>query len=100
MHRSRTVVALKALFLILCSPAMLLLTGCGGSGKLTSTAQLSATPSTTTTPSNSTSPTPTPTPTPAPTPTPTPGPTPTPIPSVIPHSSHVVLVIEENHQFT
>ncbi|HWC18039.1 MAG TPA: alkaline phosphatase family protein, partial [Terriglobales bacterium] len=38
-------------------------------------------------------------PTPTPTPVPTPSPTPTPS-SGVPHSSHVVLVIEENHQFT
>src|SRR5262249_20928747 len=42
-----------------------------------------------------TNPTPTPTPTPAPTPTPTPTPT-----SGVPRSSHVVLVIEENHMFS
>src|SRR5262249_57162451 len=40
----------------------------------------------------------TPSPTPAPTPGPSPSPTPAPT-SAVPHSSHVVLVIEENHTF-
>ena len=70
-----------------------------------------ATPTASPTPAAPT-PTPTPTPTPVPSPTPTPNPTPTPPPPptpdpppppspapAVPPSTHVVLVIEENHSF-
>src|SRR3954470_4131838 len=65
--------------------------GCGGTGQsTTATSAALATPAVT----------PAVTPSPAP-PTPAPLPTPHPTPSSgIPHSSHVVLVIEENHMFT
>lgn len=81
------------------STALLLaITGCGATAQHSSAA-LSAT-------SDSTTPTVTPTPTPVPNPSPTPTPTPTPTPNPpprqngIPRSSHVVLVIEENHMFS
>src|SRR5690242_2317999 len=81
--------ALHIALIIGCSAGAALISGCGAGGAATtSTAASLNTPSTT------------PTPVPNPTPTPSPAPTPTPAPSVIPHSSHVVLVIEENHQFT
>jgi phosphatidylinositol-3-phosphatase len=92
--------------------AVLLMGGCaGGKSSLASNqSPATATPSPTpapspaSTPAPSPSPTPTPapspspSPTPAPSPSPSPSPTPTPIAGV-PHSAHVVLVIEENHTF-
>src|SRR5256885_12420442 len=79
--------------------AAFLITGCGGTGQsATSTIAAAVTPAVTPVITPSPAPTPTPAPAPAPTPTPTPTPTPPPMPSSgIPHSSHVVLVIEENH---
>src|SRR5215471_791190 len=59
---------------------LVLAVGCGGSS------------------SHAAAPTPTPAPSPTPAPTPSPSPTPTPT-NTVPHSAHVVLVIEENHTF-
>lgn len=92
----------------------LMFSGCGGtatqsptSTNLAATSGSSpvSTPSSNAGPGTTPSVNPTPTPAPTPTPMPTPNPTPTPTPGPqaidgIPHSSHVVLVIEENHMFT
>jgi len=97
----------------------LLISGCGGTatppaGSTNLAAATGTSPGSTpssgsgpsTTPAANPTPTPpTPAPSPTPTPTPTPPPTPTPTPGPqaingIPHLSHVVLVIEENHMFT
>src|SRR6516162_9695847 len=86
---------------------LVLAIGCGGSS---SHAAATPSPSPTPTPAPgpaptpgpapAPSPTPTPSPTPAPTPSPTPAPSPSPTPTnSVPHSAHVVLVIEENHTF-
>jgi len=76
----KTLVAFAIVF------TLFLAAGCGGS--TTHAASPSASPT----------PGPTPGPSPAPTPAPSPSPTPTPT-SGVPHSAHVVLVIEENHTF-
>jgi phosphatidylinositol-3-phosphatase len=82
------------------SIAPFIVSGCGGTGQpATSTIAASAEPAVTPVVAPSPAPAPTPAPSPTPTPTPTPAPQPTPT-SGIPHSSHVVLVIEENHMFT
>src|SRR5215470_2074789 len=74
---------IRATLLSLAAAAALIVsaTGCGGSAS-------AASPKPTQTPSG----------TPKPGATPTPSPTPAPT-SAVPHSSHVVLVIEENHTF-
>src|SRR6185437_13865025 len=82
------------------SAASALITGCGATAKPTSTIAAQVTDPAT---APSTTPTSTPTPVPGPNPTPTPTPSPTPAPppkpaSGVPHSSHVILVIEENHE--
>lgn len=72
----------------------LLVAGCSG-GTLSAKSQSSPSPNPTPTPVTNPTPAPSPTPgTPAPTPTPTPGST-----NGVPHSKHVILVIEENHTF-
>lgn len=77
-----------------------LTTGCGGGkSSLASTEQPGATD---VVPTSSPSPTPNPVPSPSPVPAPSPSPSPTPAPGPafgVPHSAHVVLVIEENHSF-
>src|SRR5215471_17918757 len=79
----------KLFVLLAIVPALLVAAGCGGTSKA---AAASATPSST--------PAPGATPTPGgPLPSPTPTPAPTPNGSGVPHSAHVVLVIEENHSF-
>lgn len=96
MHFARNAFITKIILGATFSTAAFLISGCGGTGQTaTSTLAASAVPAVT--PVATPSPTPTPTPTPTPAPTPTPQPTPT---SGIPHSSHVVLVIEENHMFS
>src|SRR5262245_30829033 len=77
--------SLNALILTAVVSAMLLAAGCGGVQS-----NLASTPGPTPTPGST--PQPTPTPVPLPFPTPTPG-------GSVPHSGHVVLVIEENHTF-
>jgi len=97
----------KAILIGALSATASMISGCGTTAQpfasTTSTsAAASNTPATSPTPTPAPAPAPTPTPTPVPTPAPTPTPTPTPTPvpiSGIPHSSHVVLVIEENHRF-
>src|SRR5689334_13494229 len=69
-----------------CSAGAALISGCGASS---SAATSNSAPVTTPDPVGNPTPTPTP---------PTPPPTPT--PSAVPRSSHVVLVIEENHMFS
>src|SRR5262245_24851835 len=77
--------------------ALLVAAGCGGSSTATAASKPSPTPG----PAPSPSPTPGPVPSPSPTPGPVPSPSPTPGPTStgVPHSAHVVLVIEENHSF-
>ena len=81
------------------------LSGCGrtatkpDASNLAAATGSSSTPSSGPGPSTSLSANPTPTPNPPPTPTPSPAPGPQAM-NGIPHSSHVVLVIEENHMFT
>ena len=83
---------IKFTFLTLAAAAALIVlaAGCGGS-----TSAASPRP----TPTPGASPTPLAVPSPSPTPAPSPSPTPAATASVVPHSSHVVLVIEENHTF-
>lgn len=75
-----------------------------GTSSTTTPAPTPTAPTTPTTPTTpAPSPSPTPSPAPSPTPTPAPAPPSPPAPSAmngIPRSSHVVLVIEENHMFT
>ena len=115
MQFARTVIG-KFVFFASISTLISILSGCGGTASpssLTTSTSSSASPttagsSTANTPSTPTSsptstaapaPIPSPAPTPTPVPTPTPDPTPQPI-NGIPRSSHVVLVIEENHMYT
>jgi phosphatidylinositol-3-phosphatase len=110
MQRSPKALFRKTIIFAAFSTASAFITGCGATSRPTSTiaAQVtdpatssSTTPTSGTTPTPTPSPGPTPTPSPSPTPTPAPNPVPQPKPaSGIPHSSHVVLVIEENHEFT
>lgn len=77
----------------------LLVAGCSGGTLSAKNGGSTSVP--TPTPTPATNPTPAPSPTPgAPAPTPTPTPTPTPSSTNgVPHSKHVILVIEENHTF-
>jgi phosphatidylinositol-3-phosphatase len=88
--------------------AVLLMGGCGGGKNALASSQSptgsgaspAANPSAA--PSPAPNPPPTPRPVPSPSPAPSPNPTPSPIPAPgapVPHSAHVVLVIEENHTF-
>lgn len=97
------VILRKTLLFAMFSTASALIIGCGATAKPTSTIAAQVTdPATSPSSTPTSNPTPSPTPTPTP-PTPLPNPTPMPPPkpaSGIPHSSHVILVIEENHEFT
>src|SRR5262249_31395584 len=77
----------NALILTAVVSAVLLAAGCGGVQS-----NLASTPGAKPTPTPAPGVSPTPTPVPLPFPTPTPG-------GSVPHSGHVVLVIEENHTF-
>ncbi len=98
----RFILKIRATLLTLAVMAALmgLVAGCGGasasSPKPAATPAPVASPTPAPTPVPAPSPAPSPVPSPSPTPAPSPSPTPT---SVVPHSSHVVLVIEENHTF-
>jgi phosphatidylinositol-3-phosphatase len=78
----------NALVLTAVIAAAFLMAGCGGVNS-----NLAAHVGPTPTPAPGSTPNPTPTPVPLPTPTPAPG------GGTVPHSAHVVLVIEENHTF-
>ena len=83
-------VSFKVLILTAVVTALFLTAGCGGvKSNLASTPGPSPSPTPVGPPA-----TPSPTPVPSPSPAPTPGPT-----TSVPHSAHVVLVIEENHTF-
>lgn len=80
---------LSTAVIIGCSMGAVLLSGCGAGGAATK-ANLATVNTPVTTPISGSNPTPSPTPTATPAPT----------LSGVPHSSHVVLVIEENHMFS
>jgi phosphatidylinositol-3-phosphatase len=80
-----------SLVLLAVVSALLFLAGCSG-GSLSPTTQASA--------SGPSSSSPNPNPSPNPGSAPPPAPSPTPQSLAVPHSSHVVLVIEENHSYT
>ncbi len=95
-----------ALILSAVALAVFAMAGCGGgkSSLASNQSPASANPSPTPVPSPAPSPSPNPSPAPAPSPSPSPTPAPSPSPTPaavggVPHSAHVVLVIEENHTF-
>src|SRR5262245_50187223 len=87
--RSISKASASALVLTAVIAAVFLIAGCGGVSS-----NLAPHPGATPTPTPGAKPNPTPTPVPLPTPTPAPGSS-----GTVPHSAHVVLVIEENHTF-
>src|SRR5947209_20422210 len=99
MQVTRTLLA-KAVVMGIISASLPIISGCGGAATPNASANLApATSGTTTVSTTATSPTTTSAPTPTQSPSPTPAPPPQAI-NGIPRSSHVVLVIEENHMFT
>jgi phosphatidylinositol-3-phosphatase len=97
--RSRARSVFKIFILMAAVSVSVFVAGCSGgalASKAAATPSASPAPSPSPTPGSNPSPTPSPTPVTVPTPTPSPTPTST---NGVPHSAHVVLVIEENHTF-